>query len=185
MTMVFPSLFPEAIVFAYQELQTDIIMIKTRAFSLIKPGFIEPGKLIDGDLELVLVKRRSANPRKALVPAYIFHMRLAGTKHRVGQIDLRIGNTEMVVKYGGHMGYGVKETYRGRRFAARGIRLLFPLAREHGLNPLWITCNPDNIASRRSCEIAGGKYIEVVDIPRNSNLYLSGDRQKCRYRFDI
>lgn len=160
-------------------------MIKNKTFNILKPGFVDPGKLIDGDLELILVRRKSANRRKALVPAYIFSMQLVGTKHRVGQIDLRIGNTEMIVKYGGHAGYGVNESFRGQRFAARSIRLLFPLARKHGLNPLWITCNPDNVPSRRTCEIAGGRFIEIVDLPKDSNMYRLGDRRKCRYRFDI
>jgi tagatose 1,6-diphosphate aldolase len=40
-----------------------------------------------------------------------------------------------------------------------------PLAVRHGLSELWITCNPDNIASRRTCEAAGAELVEVVDLP--------------------
>lgn len=39
--------------------------------------------------------------------------------------------------------------------------------------------------SRRTCEIAGGKLIEIVDLPKDNDQYLEGDRQKCRYRFDL
>jgi len=147
--------------------------------------FLDPKPLVDGDLELVLAKKRTANPRKSIVPAYIFDMRRLGTRRRIGRIDLRVGNTEIIVKYGGHIGYRVDEQNRGQRFAARSIRLLLPLAEKHRLSPLWITCNPDNVASRRTCEIAGGIFVDVVDLPENSNLYKAGDRQKCRYRFDI
>ena len=87
--------------------------------------------------------------------------------------------------YGGHIGYGVLPRYRGHRYAARACKLLFPLARRHGLNPLWITCNPDNIASRRTCELAGGKLVEIVDLPEDIDMYQAGERQKCRYRFDL
>ena len=59
------------------------------------------------------------------------------------------------------------------------------LAKKHGINPVWITCNPDNWASRRTCEIAGGKLIEIVDIPKHNDQYKIGERQKCRYRFDL
>ena len=37
------------------------------------------------------------------------------------------------------------------------MRLLLPLARRHGLQTVWITCNPDNWASRRTCELAGAE----------------------------
>jgi len=147
--------------------------------------FFDLKPLVDGELELVLTKRRSANPKRSVVPAYIFDMRLPGKRRPIGRIDLRVGDTEMIVKYGGHIGYRVDERYRGRHFAARSIRLLIPLAKRHHLVPLWITCNPDNMASRRTCEIAGGVWVDTVDLPKNSNLYQAGDRQKCRYRFDI
>ena len=58
-------------------------------------------------------------------------------------------------------------------------------AKKHQINPLWITCNPDNIASRRTCEIAGGKLVEIVELPSNNDQYHKGDRNKCRYRFDL
>jgi len=53
------------------------------------------------------------------------------------------------------------------------------------LNPLWITCNPDNLASRKTCEIAGGVMMEIVDLPEHNIMYKQGERQKCRYRFDL
>jgi tagatose 1,6-diphosphate aldolase len=100
----------------------------------------------------------------------------------VGSINLRIGNPERIVLYRGHIGYGVEPEHRGHRFAARSLRLLLPLAAAHGLNPLWITCNPDNIASRRSCELAGAELVEIIDIPPDDELQRRGIRQKCRYR---
>jgi tagatose 1,6-diphosphate aldolase len=60
-----------------------------------------------------------------------------------------------------------------------------PLARHYSLNPLWITCNPDNYASRRTCELAGATFIEIVDLPEDTDMYQMGERQKCRYRLDL
>ena len=147
--------------------------------------FNEPGKLIDGDLELVLVGTYPGSPTGNRVPVYRFKMNLVGKGDEVGQIDLRVGNTHHVVMYAGHIGYRVHAGYRGNRYAARACRLLYPLARRHGLNPLWITCNPDNIPSRRTCEILGAKFIEIVDLPKNTDMYRSGDRKKCRYRLAL
>ena len=144
--------------------------------------FQEPGRLIDDELELILVEKRPGNPVIEYAPAYKFKMTLTEKNREIGAIDLRIGNTPHLMLYGGHIGYSVFPAYRGHHYAARSVRLLLPLARGHDLGTLWITCNPDNFASRRSCELAGLEFVEIVDLPPNTDMYLEGERQKCRYR---
>jgi predicted acetyltransferase len=102
-----------------------------------------------------------------------------------GGIGLRIGNGRELELYSGHFGYHVYPPFRGHHYAERACRLLLPLARRHGMNRLWITCNPDNIASRRTCERLGAKLIEVVPIPEGHEFYRLGERQKCRYLLDL
>jgi len=147
--------------------------------------FLDPGRLIDGELELMLAEKHLADPARNWVPAYKFKMTLVGDDKEIGRIDLRIGNTNPLVLYGGHIGYHVELEHRGHRYAARALRLLMPLARRHGMTTLWITCNPDNIASRRTCELAGAQFVEVVDLPQDTDMYQEGERQKCRYRLDL
>jgi predicted acetyltransferase len=50
---------------------------------------------------------------------------------------------------------------------------------------LWITCDPENAASRRSLELAGAKFVEVVDVPEDCVIYKTGHARKCRYRIDL
>lgn len=147
--------------------------------------FRDPGRLVDGDLQLVLVERYRGDPAGGFVPSYKFLMKLGGSNETVGQIELRIGNTHHIVMHAGHIGYRVFPEHRGHRYAARSCRLLLPLARSHGLQTLWITCNPDNVASRRTCELVGAELVEIVDLPRHSDMYQRGERQKCRYRLDL
>lgn len=147
--------------------------------------FYDPGKLVDGDLELILVTARPADPNKGLVPEYSFKLALAGGDTEVGGINLRIGDTERLRMYAGHFGYGVRPEHRGHGYAARACRLLLPLARMHGLKTLWITCNPDNIASRRTCDLIGAVFVEIVDVPEDTDIYQRGERRKCRYRLDL
>ena len=148
-------------------------------------NFLEPGELRDGDLELVCVKCGEADEEKGLVPWYEFSMRRVCDGENVGIITLRLGQTPHLVLYGGQIGYKVERPFRGNRFASRSIRLLLPLAKAHGLNPLWITCNPDNLASRRTCELSGGVLEEIADLPADTDLYERGERQVCRYKFDL
>ena len=147
--------------------------------------WIDPGVLSDGDLTLVLAEKSPADPANGYVPAYHFEMRRNGRLEKIGSVDLRLGDTYRLRMYGGHLAYGVNPEFRGHHYAPRACRLLFPLARLHGMKELWITCNPDNVASRRTCELAGAVFVEIVDLPEDIDLYQEGERQKCRYRIDL
>ncbi|WP_187265454.1 GNAT family N-acetyltransferase [Reinekea thalattae] len=118
------------------------------------------------------------------VPAYLFNIVLLnGTP--IGQIDLRLGSKPSLLKYGGQLGYGIRRGYRGHSYAAEACLLLKTVALEEGFSELWITCNPDNIASIRTCEKIGATYIERVDVPQGSELWRRGDRAKLRYLWSL
>ncbi len=48
-----------------------------------------------------------------------------------------------------------------------------------------ITCNPDNIASRKTCEYAGGELLEVVDLPEDNDMRERGETRKCIFKFAL
>jgi tagatose 1,6-diphosphate aldolase len=50
---------------------------------------------------------------------------------------------------------------------------------------LWITCNPDNTASRRTLDRLGAEFVEIVSVPDDYPLIAGTLRQKCRYRLEI
>jgi tagatose 1,6-diphosphate aldolase len=102
-----------------------------------------------------------------------------------GGVGLRIADTLDIRMYLGHIGYNVHPPVRGNRFAERSVRLLLPLARRHGLETLWITCNPDNEASRRTCERLGCELVEIVELPPDHPLRQRGEHHKCRFRLDL
>jgi predicted acetyltransferase len=146
---------------------------------------LDPGELADGDVVLRLAAAQPADPVKGWVPCYTFHIVSVATGSAAGAIRFRVGNSENLRLYSGHVGYDVEPEFRGYHFAARALRLIMPLARLHGLSELWITCSPENTASRRTCEIAGAEFIEIVDLPPHLDMYQRGDRRKCRYRLDL
>ncbi len=194
--------------------------------------FLDPGPLIDRDLELVVPQARllddvlaacghpltgrdapqeastsrhqveqflEAVPRgrdpgdatRGRVPAYHFWMRwhagpdVPDPVKIAGGISLRIGTNRGIELYYGNFGYHVYPPARGRRFASRACRLLLPLAHAHGIRTLWITCNPENHASRATCELLGARLIEIIPVPEDDPLYARGDHAKCRFRVDI
>jgi tagatose 1,6-diphosphate aldolase len=147
--------------------------------------FFDPGELIDGALQLRLRATAPADPARDWVPSYTFDLVLTGTTQRLGHITLRIGHTRRLDLYSGQVGYAVVAEHRGRRYALRACRLVLPLARRHGLKVLWLTVTPENAASRRTCELLGAEYVEIVDLPPDHELYSRGARQVCRYRLAL
>ena len=119
------------------------------------------------------------------VPARFYRILNDAGKH-VGNINLRLPsdqNTgEAITRFAGHVGYEVFPEHRGHRYAAQAVRLLIPAARDGGLHTLWITCDPENMASRRTLELAGAEYVETVAVMYHHAIFLAGHPRKCRYR---
>ncbi len=139
-----------------------------------------PQRIEGKEIDLLLERALPADHVKDYVPSYEFAIVLHGTDKKVGGICLRIGDNRNTF-YGGHIGYGVDEPYRGQGYAGKACLLLKPLARNYGLRELVITCNPDNLASRRICERLGLELESVVNLPDDNEMYQEGERQKCRY----
>ena len=137
--------------------------------------------LTDGRIDLVVEREYQGDPPRGWAPSYDFRISLHGSGERIGGTSLRIGDSELLRLYAGHIGYGISPSYRGHHYAARSCLLLRSVALDHGMDALWITCNPDNWASRRTCEIIGAEYVETVDLPPDTSMYMQGERQKRRY----
>ena len=123
--------------------------------------------------------RRPGDAAKGWVPSIEFDLIADG--ETVGVLTLRLGDTEHLRRFGGHVGYRVEPEHQGRGYAARGLSLLLDIARAQGFAELVITCNPDNLASRRTAERAGAELVEIVDLPSTTDMYARGERRKCRY----
>lgn len=137
--------------------------------------------------EIVLRLDHTVDPadmdRPDWLPAYHFRICLPGGAE-AGVCDLRIGHNESVY-YGGNIGYRVHPPYRGHHYAGKACLLLFELARRHGLAYLYITCSPENVPSRKTCEFAGGRLEATVDLPPDNDMALEGEIRKCIYKFSL
>jgi RimJ/RimL family protein N-acetyltransferase len=142
----------------------------------------DPGLLTDGELSLVLATFEPAAASIWHAPTYRFEIRRAADNVRLGYVNLRVGDHEVLRRYVGHVGYGVDEPHRGHHVAERACRLVLRLAARFGLEPVWITCGPDNPASRRTLERLGGELVETVDVPPDYPMPPGAVRQKCRFR---
>lgn len=138
--------------------------------------------LSDGEIDLRIGEKVPADDVKGYVPSYRYYIYLHHTDTQVGEIDLRIGYTEGLY-YGGHIGYAVHEPYRGSNYALKACKIVKHLAIAHEMTKLYITCSPDNIPSRRTCEKLGLNLLEVADLPPHNDMYHDGERQKCIFEW--
>jgi predicted acetyltransferase len=94
-----------------------------------------------------------------------------------GTINLRYQpGTEALPPYiSGHIGYGVVPWKRRRGYATRALAMILPLCRKQGLKRVLVTCDEDNIASRRVIEANGGEFDGTEPHP------LTAGKLKLRY----
>ena len=137
--------------------------------------------LTDGRVSLRTEKLAPADPVKRYVPAYHFQILVNGQP--VGRIVLRIGYPDSLF-FGGQIGYGVEEPYRGHGYAGAACRLLFPVMRAHGMRSALITNNVENAASRRVCEKIGARFLCRADVPQDHEMYQKGSRCVNIYALD-
>lgn len=76
----------------------------------------------------------------------------------LGRATLRHELTDALLTWGGHIGYAVRPSARRQGFASAGLRCMLALADRRGIDPVLVTCDVDNVASRRVIERAGGEY---------------------------
>lgn len=146
-------------------------------------AFFDTSWMKEDEINLKLIRTVAGNEEEGLVPAYHFIIcGLDGTEY--GYCDLRIGYNENVY-YGGNIGYGILEQFRGHHYAGKACRLLFELARRHNMSYVIITCNPDNSASKKTCEYCKGELLGIEKIPTYHNMYREGEREVCIYRFTL
>lgn len=98
----------------------------------------------------------------------------------VGRIVYREGNDSSRY-FDGHIGYSIDEEYRGHNYSYYACLLLREYIEK---DFVYITCDPDNIASKKIIEKLGCEFIERAVIPSYlRNVFSKDEKEKLIYRW--
>ena len=138
-----------------------------------------PLDLAHGGVRLDYRSILPGQPEFGIVPSYHFRI-LRPDGVDCGYLNVRIGNSDHVRLYAGHIGYSVDPQHRGQglaglacRAVARFVQTLYP--------ETILTTDPGNLASQRTIEKLGAEYLGTFEVPPHDPSYLGGSRWKLRY----
>lgn len=80
-----------------------------------------------------------------------------------GMINMRFELNDMLLKFGGHIGYSVSPDERRKGYAKAMLSGALKFYRDEGYDKVLITCNKNNIASQKTIESAGGILENIVE----------------------
>lgn len=83
----------------------------------------------------------------------------------VGRVFIRHELNDFLERIGGHVGYGVVPGFRRKGYATEMLRLALPLCSSLGLEKILVTCDVDNVGSRKVIENCGGIFAGISDEP--------------------
>ena len=108
----------------------------------------------------------------------------------IGQISIRPElYTPYLITYGGHIGYSIRPSRRRLGYGKRILALSLEASRDMGLRKILVTCDSDNIASRKIIEANGGRFETAMKMDarafRAQGREQHPEVEKLRYWIDL
>ncbi len=79
----------------------------------------------------------------------------------IGRVSIRHKLTQELEKVGGNIGIDIRPSKRGMGLGKEAMKLALQKAHEVGLNKVLLTCNVNNIPSKKMIEACGGELKEI------------------------
>jgi predicted acetyltransferase len=112
-----------------------------------------------------MVLEQESDPLEGYVPAKVLWLIVDG--EYAGRVDIRHYLNEKLEKFGGHIGYNIRPSMRGKGYGTLQLKLGLPHAWALGIERALITCDDDNIGSQKIIEANGGVLQDKVDNGRH------------------
>ena len=114
------------------------------------------------DEYLKVVEQMETDPLAGMVPSSLFWLVADGHGY-IGDVDVRHYLIDSLKRYGGHIGYKIRPSFRRRGYGGLICRLGIEQARLLGIGDILITCDDDNVGSYKIIEANGGVLQDRID----------------------
>ena len=98
-------------------------------------------------------------PTEEKVPARTYFFVRESDNKIVCMIKIRLTLNEKLKKFGGHIGYSIRPTERGKGYNKINLYLGLKICREYGIDEVFLDADKDNPASWKTMESLGGKNV--------------------------
>ena len=98
-------------------------------------------------------------PNEEKVPARTYFLVRETDRRIVGMINIRLCLNERLSHYGGHMGYSIRPTERGKGYNKINLYLGLKVCDTHGIDTVFMDADLNNPASWKTMEALGGVRI--------------------------
>jgi predicted acetyltransferase len=105
--------------------------------------------------------RESGDDSRELDRAHTTYRWIVADGNYLGGVALVHSLTDKLLEGGGHIGYSVRPSARGRGLATWALGRMLEIARDRGMDRVLITCDEDNLASARTVERNGGVLEDI------------------------
>ena len=106
-------------------------------------------------------------PGEEKVPARTYFLVRESDRRIIGMINVRLALNERLSRYGGHIGYSIRPTERGKGYNKTNLYLGLEVLDRHGVEDAFLDADLDNPASWRTMEALGGirtrEYYDDLD----------------------
>ncbi|WP_105095524.1 GNAT family N-acetyltransferase [Streptococcus suis] len=130
--------------------------------SAMDGGFISRDVNFEEWLEKLKLAELGIGVSEGFVP-YVQYVSFDPTGRAIGFLNLRLRLNDFLLNKGGHIGYSIRPTERGKGYAKEQLRLGLQEAATKNISQVLVTCSADNQASRRTIVACGGVLEDVRD----------------------
>lgn len=134
----------------------------------------------DGKIDLYPLRDPGNDPALGFRRVLEWKICVSGSRQEIGRVTYRTGEGRGIY-YFGHIGYHVDPPWRGNHYALRACLLIRDVIQRSGKSSVIITCDPDNDASRKTCEALGCLKECVTDVDRELQEKYDISARKIRY----
>ncbi len=132
-------------------LQTEDIGDNYTPYAIFKNDY----KNFDNYLDNLEIKTKTDN----LVTDSVYFLFNITTNKMIGAVNIRHELNDFLLQYGGHIGDGIRPSERGKGYGNQIVALALNECKKLGLKKVLMTCDKDNIPSKK-CIIKNGGILE-------------------------